>query len=295
VTALAIKLAGPNSPSGPSAEAWDGDAQQAFSPLVERAATFVGATRDWMAGEKADGEFVSEVDQDLIAFRRAGDRVAALKTPKRFAIAHDMYEASARLYVETARVYRASVIQGDRTQLDLLGRRLRELADRVFDRGRAALGIANPGSPNVEVKQPEEVPIWTAEGLAAGPPLDDPPPPAATTPPLHQTTRPEQSRARWERAVAKAGAPSLSQLRGAIAGGRPVAQRDVARRYVAAAEYLRARPDPAGGREESARLRLAWLVAADAARAAQTVPVFGTVDLSDVGRQLERVAAMIWP
>ena len=118
------------------------------------------------------------------------------------------------------------------------------LGDRVFDRGRAALGIEVQGdTPDIDVNLPEDVPNWTAEGLAAGPPLDDPPPPPAADPPLREENRPVQSRAAWERDVGKAGAPGRDQLHTTDA----TRLRDVARRYVAAAEFLRTRPDPRTG------------------------------------------------
>jgi hypothetical protein len=84
--------------------------------------------------------------------------------------------------------------------------------------------------------------------------------------------------------VRKAGAPTLSALHTRDA----TRLRDVARRFVGAAEYLRGRPDPRDGREESARLRTSWLVAADAARSRQ-------LGLTDIGTRLERTAAMIQP
>ena len=151
-----------------------------------------------------------------------------------------------------------------RTQLDLLARRVRELADRVFDRGHAALApyLGEQQSPDVEVRQPEEVPLWAEEGLAAGPPLDAAPPPAASSPPLRQQTRPQESEAAWAKDVraalnAKSRAPDANRFG------------DLARRYVAAAEALRMRPDPKGQRDRSAVLRLGLLVDADGARAFQ--------------------------
>lgn len=238
----------------------------------------------WIAGTKTDDDFRIEAEQDLVAFTRSRDRVAKLHTPAKFKDAHRLYLASADLYVSTATTYRSAIGKSDPTQYDLLARRLRELGDRVFDRGRTALGIKPPSDPNIEVNAPEEVPIWTAEGLAAGPPLDDAPPPAATTPPLSAASRPEESRSAWQRDVASAKAPSASDLHTTNFDRL----RSLARRYVAAAEYLRGRPDPRRGREDSARLRLSWLVYADAARA-------GQMRLTDLSRQLQTAAAMIAP
>jgi hypothetical protein len=201
VVAGIIWLLAPKHHTTVSAESWDGDAQQAFSELVGRVPALVNGASGWVAHTKSDDDFRTEVDRDLVAFTRSRDRVAKLHTPKRFATAHELYLSSADLYVSTARTYRSAIGKSDPTQYDLLARRLRELADRVFDRGRATLGLEEESDTNVVVNRPEEVPIWTAEGLAAGPPLDDPPPAAATTPPLRAASRREESRSAWEGGV----------------------------------------------------------------------------------------------
>ena len=284
VVAGAIVLLAPKHHATTSAQAWDSDAQQAFSSLVGRVPNLVSGASAWVAHTKSDDEFRSEVETDAAAFTRTRDRVSRLKTPKEFAVAHRLYLASADLYVQTAAVYRSAIGKSDVRQYDLLARRLRELGDRVFDRGHTALGLPTTNDPNIDVKAPEEVPIWTAEGLAAGPPLDDAPPAPATSPPLRAASRPQESRAAWERDVKKANAPAASALHTTSFDRL----RAVARRYVAAAEFLRGRPDPANGREESARLRLSWLTYADAARARQ-------LRLGDLSRQLEQAAARIAP
>jgi hypothetical protein len=271
------------------AEAWESKAQAAFADLVGRVPSLVSGARMWLAGEKSTDDFRAEVDRSLTAFGRSRDRITNLKAPKDFAIAKDLYVRSAHLYVETARTYAVAVDVAApdlRGQLDLLARRLRELGDRVFDRGRTALGIAPPATPDVDVNVPEEVPIWTAEGLAAGPPLDVQPPPPATSPPLRQETRPQQSRRAWVKDVRAAGIPSTRQLRDAINVRDPARLAELARQFVAAAEKLRARPDPKGGREESARLRLGLLIGADSARAAQA-----SADLVDTARRLAAISA----
>jgi hypothetical protein len=275
VTAATIYVLAPRPKKpAPDAEAWDRTAQEAFTDLVQQTRTLINNPRDATGVERA-----------LAAFRNTRTRVEQLDTPSAFQPTRKLYVAAVSLYVEAARVYQADVGQTEPGQLDLVARRLRELGDRVFDRGRALLGIKpQADTPDIDVNLPEDVPLWTAEGLAAGPPLDDPSPPAAADPPLRPASRPEQSRAAWDRDVTRARAPRAAELHTTDV----TRLRDVARRYVAAAEFLRARPDPKNGREECARLRLSWLVAADAARAAQT-------GLVDVAGQLERTAAMIWP
>jgi hypothetical protein len=178
---------------------------------------------------------------------------------------------------------------GARTQLDLLARRVRLLGDRIFDRGQALIDphLHDPSTPSaVDIRKPEEVPDWVAEGLAAGPPLDAAPPPKSSQPQLRQATRPQQPRADWLKAVAAAAAPSADDVRAAIAAGDPARLADLATRLVAATEKLRNVPDPKGDREESARLRLSLLVEADAARAAQLAAVIDAPALSDIARDI---------
>lgn len=254
---------------------------------MARAPELTRVAHEWVAGTATAERFEDELSRSLAAFRRSQNRLENLDTPSQFRDARMLYVASARLYVASALVHREAIgAEGDmRTQLDLLARRTRELGERVFDRGRTELGFGPEETPDVVVHLPEEVPIWTAEGLAAGPPLDDPPPPRADSPPLRHGTRPEQPRSDWERDIDKADAPPFDALRDADDASQ---WRDLARKFIEAAEYLRNRPDPPKGREESARLRLSWLVAADAARAAQA-------GLDDVSEQLVEVATMIAP
>jgi hypothetical protein len=206
------------------------------------------------------------VDDALEDARATKDLVAELPD----ADAKPLYRASAELYVQHVHVLDAAIdIEPDdlRDQTVLLARRLRELGDRVFDRGHA---LVDPefGSdrPDVTVNLPEEVPDWEAEGLAAGPPLDEEPGPRASTPPLRADERPTQDADGWREAVEDAGAPNDIDV-----DASDDALAKAASRYIAAAEQLRDEPDPdvPRGREVSALLRLGYLIKADAARAAQ--------------------------
>jgi len=279
-------------PSGgddePDAQAWDRKAQAAFAELVREVPDLVVGAREWLAGGRAPD--------------RTRERVTHLATPRPFAAVHDLYERSAQLYVEVARVYRVAVASPAselRSQLDLLARRVRELGDRVFDRGRALLSLDDPAPGGlVQVHRPEEVPIWPDEGLAAGPPLEDPPPPPAGLPPLRRETRPEEAPAEWRHAVRTAGVPAVSALALAI-GGRDGGQlRQLSRQLVAAAERLRDQPDPRGDREKGARVRLSLLVSADAARTAQAAALLADPVLADrldrVARRLALVGDGLW-
>lgn len=240
---------------------------EAFAPLVREAGRLPDRARAWLGGERSDEAFGTDVEAAVDAFEETVDRVGRLDGVRHEA--HELYEAAAMLYVQHALIYRGAIDGDLREQADLTARRVRLLADRTFDRARTAdgkqLGVDDP---NVVVNLPEEVPDWEAEGLAPGPPLDDPPT-EQPRPALRQRDRPTQPRADWIAAVEAAGAPPDEQLAAAIESRDHGALQETARAYVEAAERLRQTPDPEGDREGATRVRLALLVASEAARAGQ--------------------------
>jgi hypothetical protein len=276
VVAGAIWLVTRSQDSGPDPKAWEQKASAAFKPLVGAVPDLVQGAREWQTGERPTDQFTQQVNAAVTDFERTRRLVDDLGVSPRSNSAGNLYRDSAELYEQVGRIYQVMVgtEPGEvRTQLDLLARRVRELADRVFDRGHAALApyLDEQQSPDVEVRAPEEVPLWPEEGLAAGPPLDAAPRPAASSPPLRQQTRPEESASAWAKDVRAAHLPAADAALQAAVRSRPADRlADLARRYVAAAEFLRTRPDPKGKRDQSAVLRLGLLVDADAARAAQT-------------------------
>jgi hypothetical protein len=272
VVAGLIYLARPKD-SGPDPKAWDQKAAAAFKPLVNVVPDLVKGARDWQTGQLSDADFRTKVAAATGAFSRTQADVHNILPSPKVKAAGELYDQSASLYQQVGRIYEVmEPSSGDtRTQLDLMARRVRELADRVFDRGHAALApyLDEQQSPDVEVRTPEEVPLWPEEGLAAGPPLDAAPGPPASSPPLRQQTRPQDSAAAWARAIRAAGIPPNGDLTKAIESQDRDHLADLARRYVAAGEKLRAVPDPKGQRDRSAILRLGLLVEADSARSAQ--------------------------
>lgn len=290
----AIWLLRPKESSAHAVTTWEAKAKEAFQPLVSDVPDLVQGSREWQTGERTPDAFGQTVDKALADFARTRDRVSALKPSPKALEAGELYENSAQLYVEVGRLYKVllTTAPGDmRTQVDLLARRVRELADRVYDRGHAALVpyLNTQQHPDVEVRLPEEVPMWTAEGLAAGPPLDDPPGPPADAPPLRQATRPQASVAAWAAAVRAAGIPSARELDAATASGDPAPLGQLATRFAAAAENLRDKPDPKGERDRSAVLRLALLVDGEAARTSQAAAVLhngSSTDLTDISHVL---------
>lgn len=271
-----------------ASKAWSTEAQAAFGgpAIAQRVTDLANGAHDWLAGTMATADFKARLDEDLDAFGAARDAVAKLRPYPYDKRVNDMFGRTTALYVDTVRVYEAalSVPEGDaRTQYDLLARRLRLLGDRVFDRGQALVDahLYDTPTPDIEIRKPEEVPNWVAEGLAAGPPLDAAPPPPSSQPQLRQATRPQQPRAAWLKAVDDAAAPTADDVRAAIDSADTTKLADLASRLVGAAEKLRNVPDPKGDREESARYRLGLLVLGDAARAAQL-----NASLADVARDV---------
>lgn len=236
-----------------------------------------GAVRGWLDGALSDAALLEKLDATLADAVQTETRVRALPD----APAKSLYVSSAELHVQHVRILlrAVDVDPGDeRAQVALLGLRVRQLGDRVFDRG---LALVDPSfgvdEPDVQINLPEEVPDWEAEGLAPGPPFDDEPGPPSSSPPLRADDRPTQPEADWLAAVDAAGAPERIDFDGDLAAQ--------ARAYVDAAEALRDVPDPDvdGGRERSAILRLSWLIKADAARAAQA-------GLVDIAHDLDAIA-----
>lgn len=242
---------------------WSELAGKAFEPLVSSAHEVPRAVRDWLDGELGNVALREKLDATFADAAQTESRVRALPD----APAKSLYVASAVLHLQHVRILLRAIdiASGDeRVQVALLGLRVRQLGDRVFDRG---LALVDPSfgadAPDVQINLPEEVPDWEAEGLAPGPPFDDEAGPPSSSPSLRADDRPTQPEADWLAAVEAAGAPGRVDFDGDLAAQ--------ARDYVDAAEALRDAPDPDvdGGRERSAILRLSWLVKADAARAAQ--------------------------
>jgi hypothetical protein len=282
------------SPEQEAVRAWDDAAGDALQPFVDAVLPYVSDTRAWAEGSLPTEQLRASLGgwaDDVAGARTA---LAAVGPLAEAPLAPIGYDASAMLYAEAIRVSTAALdvpAGPDRDQVVLLAERLRVLGDRVFDRGRVAITLVLPAAetPDVDVNLPEEVPNWAAEQLAAEPSSSPPP----STPPQREDERPTQDRGAWLAAVDAAGAPTVDELRAAVDTGDATALVDLARRAEAAAEALRPEPDPAtdGGREESARLRLGYLVRADAARAGQLAAVAAAPALRDVAAALLDVAA----
>ncbi|GAC1315997.1 MAG: hypothetical protein NVSMB12_12350 [Acidimicrobiales bacterium] len=295
---------GPHRVDTGRATAWDSQAAAAFAPLTAALPAFDRAHAQWVGGTTSGPDLQAAAGAATTAFTDARRRVDALPPFPGDARVNSLYRASVLLDLQSAHAddTAGTLPPGPLSeQVGLLSSRLRHLADRVFDRGRALVQPAlGPVDPNLIVNLPEEVPNWQVEGLAAGPPLDPQAPAARPLPAsageLRAPSRPSGSRAAWERAVRSAAIPRASTIDAAVTG---VAEVDggIARTLVAAAEALRATPDPGGDREESARVRLGLLVDADAVYAARAAALAGAGvgdHLGAVARRLDLIGAGLW-
>ena len=294
-----------------AAVAWEQQAADAFHPLTTAVPDLAGKTASWLTGATPLPTFQAALAADVPAILDSRNQVGALPEFPFDRRVNDLYWQSSLLYTEMARidVTLVDLPAGPlRDQEGVAARRLHELADRVFDRGRALLipFRHDPPSPEVVANLPEEVPNWTLEGLAADAPLDTLPAGASDTPQLSQPTRPQEPKPQWKDDVDRAGIPTLPALTSAVdgdgsTGGAALASqlRNLADAYLSAAETLRARPDPAGDREEGARLRLSLLVYAEGARQAEagalTSDPTAAERLNTTARRLLLIGDVLWP
>jgi hypothetical protein len=287
-----------------SAEAWSAEAQHALQPLLDETPALESAINRFLAGTASTDVLASETGRSLNAFVGAAQAVRALPPFPGGTSVNDEYVRSARLYIEWAHLAPVLVTSapGDlRTQLGLMARRVRELGDRVFDRGQDVVTprLHLASSPDVQLRLPLEVPDWPAEGLEPGPPLAPSTPPPTGPMPVREGARPTQSRAAWIAAVRHADLPAPGVLGRAIDRGDAVSLRNLASRLEATAAELDGVPDPVGGREDADLARLALLVHAEAARAGQAATLLSAPDdhtlLIDAARSLAAIGDELWP
>lgn len=261
------------------------------------------ARAGWIDGTVDQETYGAEVAARLPAIIAAGRELATFEGAGVDTTALDLYGRSMDLYAESLRVdivatsFRpgsAAPLQG---QLQLLGTRLRVLADRVYDRGHARVAGIPAGDGSVEVRLPDDVPDWVVDGQAPGPPLAPDPPPADSDPGQRQDERPEQPEDAWVASVAAAGIPDDQALAAAMMDDDPTALAALADAFVAVEQVLRAGADPEGGRERATVVRLALLVYADAARAAQSgilAPADHRDGLLAVAARLAEIGDELW-
>lgn len=285
-------------------QAWQGRINNDFNQVANDLVQLIKQTDSWRTGSANSAQITALVDTDFPNFVSARDVLAKEAPFPPAPIALNHFQMASVLYVEALRVERVAVGGSPGplpTQLDLSFRRLRELADRVYDQGTRALEptLHQPTTgPDFQMVKSPDVPDWLAEGLAAGPPLDATPPPASKAPPVYQQNRPQQSMSGWVRAVQRLGIPSAGELAAAVMSGDGSLLQQLSNRFVSAANALNATPDPQGQREIGTTVRLGVLVDAESARVAQAATLVTDAvqrsRLTDVSRRLALIGDGMW-
>ncbi|HEV3364196.1 MAG TPA: hypothetical protein VG795_08660 [Acidimicrobiia bacterium] len=266
---------------------------EAFKPLAESVTLFLPKAQEFTTGQMTPADFKATVDMALPEWIKVRDAVAALPPYKPKPVINRYFVDSADLYVETARIYTVAVdpaAEALRPQLNLAARRVRTLADRIYDRGRTVLDPAFYPAPTeaVEQRPPTEVPDWVAEGMAAGPPLAEPPGPAASEIPSREPTcgkgvappcRAEESKKKWESRVKDAGFPQPPDVARALDAGDATKLGELAASYETKTRILRAGPDPKGDRERAAAVGIGLLTNGEAARLGQAAALLPAGDI----------------
>jgi hypothetical protein len=271
---------------------WDDAVARAFEPLVDVLPEYARAVDAWSTGERTAEDLAEVLDRAEPVVLSVAEAARDVPVHPGAPLARPLVGDAADLYVHAVAAHRAALAVDDPAvaqQWDRLGRRLRIVGDRTFDRARELTAPPFEPSDGVELRLPAEVPDFDRLELAVGPPLE----PSDTNivdavPRMRDQERPSQPAAAWRAAVEALEAPTVADVEAAV--GDPDELGALARRLVSAAESLREEPVPDGDRGRADRTALRWLVLADAARAAQLVEIDGRIG-DDVSRALLGVAA----
>lgn len=258
--------------------AWDRSIAEVFRPLGAALPTYARAVDDWSNGDLSDAALASTLDEVEPVIGGVASNVTAIPPHRSEDRAGELVTGAAELYVHAVSAHRAALTAADDSvgaQWDRLGRRLRILGDRTFDRARELTTPPIDAGAGVELRLPAEVPDFDRLEMGVGPPLEPEDLSVADAlPRAREADREAQPLADWQEAVEGLDAPTPDDVRSAV--DDPDRLAGLARRLVTAAEELRDEPVPAGDRGRADRLATGWLVLADAARAGQLVLLAGT-------------------
>lgn len=260
-------------------ERWNADLAEVLGPLQGVLPAYVARVEAWSSGELTGAELSRTLDEVEGVLASVDSAARALRPHPDDELADPLVEDAVGLYREAVRSHRAAVGTQEADlaeQYDRLGRRLRILGDRIFDRARERTAVAIDPGQDVRLVLPAEVPDWSRLELAVGPPLDDASDRVGELPLEREEGRAAQAADRWVEAVEELDVPTVADVRSARGGEEELGE--LARQLVAAAEALRSVPVPDGDRGRADRVALGWLVLADAARAAQLDAITGTDD-----------------
>ena len=279
--------------ASPEGRAFQTRVEDALRVLAaDRLRPIIEAAGRWMEQAIPAEDLVKEINLFVPEAVRARQVVAGIPPLKEAPAARDIYRDSIGLYADFGRIYLVAVdpaAEPLRAQLDLAARRLRNLADKLYDQAHLMVDPAaeSVAGDDVVVRRSPEVPDWDAEGLAAGPPLAEMPPPPPEVPPEREARRDEEPVEDWLARVRRAALPSGADLAAALRSGDGRRLGALAETYLASVAALRVAPDPEGGRVRAAVVALSYLLEAEAARVAQAATLLPAGPARD---RLTRVA-----
>jgi hypothetical protein len=165
---LVAQLTGgePDEPSAPFAREVAGAYVEVNPALLALAET---ASR-WSTGDAREESLLGALDRAEALLPGTRAAVAALDEPRGAEPAKALFLATADLYAVYIDVLRHALrADDDAGELDLLARRTRTLADRLYDRGRAIVSPSDEEvvTPGVTVVRSAPVPDWSDDGLAS--------------------------------------------------------------------------------------------------------------------------------
>lgn len=278
----------------PGAGKWDATVAPLRRSLDTEAQTLAVHAAAWLAGDRPDDRFASDVagaETRLLALR---DQLEELPAPGALRSAADLHRSAVRLHLEAARVYEA-VLATDPIDADVRGalgrvaRRISTLAAVVLEAGRAAVS-PEPAAQLARL----DVPEWRATPLAPAPPLDQPPDRAPAT-----ASGGRQPLADWVALLRQLGVANALTLAEAIDGRDVDGLAAEASGLTVASDRVAAAPPPRGADELVPRVRLVLLVHAEAARAAIGAALVadpGQGDaLTSVARRVAAAGDLAWP
>lgn len=273
-------------------DAWNERLAAVVGPIGDPLVELASEVDRWANGELDDPGLAEVLDRVEPAIRAVADGTRALDEHPGDPLALPLVQRSMELYTTSVDAHRAALALDDadlRRELDRLGRRLRILADRTFDRARERTSAPVDPGPNVELVLPAEVPEWTRLELAAGPPLE----PSDTnvddeTPLAREDDRATQAEEPWLTAVEELDVPTVGDIRSAAGDAEALGQH--ARTLVDAVESLRTVAVPDGDRGRADRVALGWLVRADAARAGQLAAISGAAETQQLADRLLEIS-----
>lgn len=253
---------------------------------------------DWTSG-KADGPRMSEAaDRAFTSYMEARASLAKRAPFEAAPRALLNYRDAFELYTETTRLAKLGANMTDaklRIQIQNQIQRLRQLADRFYDLGKAEMvpftGGEEVTTPGFEYVPTAEVPSFAGTTVAPGAPLSNPGP-TTEVKREYQKTRPEQNFDEWAVAVRTLDIPTGKEMVNAIGERAEKTLGEYAVAFTEASDAVHDQPDPRGSRHVSTRIQLGLLVQAEAMRTGQ-IAALAAKDERAVATQIAETLTLV--